>query len=44
MAGVPESKKDSPEPPETVLRLFRLEERVTVLSVEKQRCRIVAEV
>jgi hypothetical protein len=42
MAGVLESKKDSPEPPETVLRLSRLEERVTVLRIEKQGCRIVA--
>ena len=36
------NKKDSPEPPETVLVLSRLEEHVNVLKIAWACCRIVA--
>jgi len=37
-----ENKKDSPEPPETVLQLSRLEEHVTVRKVADRCCSIIA--
>jgi hypothetical protein len=37
------SKKDSPEPPETVLRLSRLEEHVTVAKIVQACCRNIAD-
>jgi hypothetical protein len=37
-----EKKKDSPEPPETVLELSRLEEQVTVVKITITGCRIIA--
>jgi hypothetical protein len=37
-----EKKKDSPEPPETVLELSRLEEQVNVVKIDITCCRIVA--
>jgi hypothetical protein len=35
-------EKDSPEPPETVLELSRLEEQVTVVKIAITCCRIIA--
>jgi hypothetical protein len=37
-----EKQKDSPEPPETVLRLSRLEEHVTGERIIDTSCRIIA--